>query len=64
MKSKLWNDFLWRKYERKQSICLGEINFDHWTYTHSSDELHMCIMSKGHLGFRVCEIFIDVNWSN
>jgi hypothetical protein len=26
---------------------MGEINFDPWTYTHSFDELHMCIMSKG-----------------
>jgi hypothetical protein len=26
---------------------MGEINLDQWTYTHSFNELHMCIMSKG-----------------
>ncbi len=39
--------FYGEKYEHKQSIWLGEINFDQWTYTHSSIELHICIMSKG-----------------
>ncbi len=39
--------FLWRKYEPNQSISMGEINFDRWTFTHSCDELHMCIMSNG-----------------
>ncbi len=45
------------KTEPKQSISIGEIKFDGWTYTHWLDELHVCIMSKGN----DVNSFIDAN---